>query len=272
MYDNASLFKLAFNASSIGMALVDIDGKFVRVNASLCKLVGYSEVELITKTFQDITYSEDLPPDLALMNKCLTGEIDGYNLEKRYLTKDGKVVWILLTASLIRDEENKPVVFIAHIQDITEIKMHKERLDAALSNWGIGLWTWYAEKDELIWDKTMFELYGVDPQKFVPTYAFFEQFLHKDDKESVATAVAEAVSKKIDFHTQFRIVRPDKTVRWILAKGRATVDSLGNVSMMTGINQDVTTEMHEKSELDLLSSIIAYKAEILAEGDRGKKP
>lgn len=270
MYNNALLFKSAFDASSIGMALVDPTGKFVKVNKSLCSFTGYSEKELTNLKFQDITVEEDLGPDLALMNECLEGKRDSYTLEKRYYKKDKGIVWILLTASLIRDKNNKPVVFVAHIQDITEMKMYRERKDLALSDWGIGVWTWYADKDLLIWDKAMMELYGVTEKEFKPNYAFFNQFLHKDDREDVAEKVSDSVVANTDFYTRFRIVLKNGSIKWIAGRGKVNVDSLGNVFMMTGINVDITEQVAEEDKLLKVSQIITDKTNRL-EKDNGKK-
>ncbi|MBN1205412.1 MAG: PAS domain S-box protein [Myxococcaceae bacterium] len=115
-------FRTAYENAPIGMALVGLDGRFLNVNRSLCEIVGYSEQELLLKTFQDITYPEDLAPDLAYARRLLLGEINSYQLEKRYIHKEGRLVSILLAGSLVRDSRGEPLYFIAQIQDITERK------------------------------------------------------------------------------------------------------------------------------------------------------
>jgi two-component system cell cycle sensor histidine kinase/response regulator CckA len=113
-------FKGAFAFSPIGMALVAPDGRFLEVNPALCQIVGYSQEELLTKTFQDITHPDDLEPDLAYVRRVLAGEIPSYQMEKRYLHKQGHVVWALLNVSLLRDKAGQPLHFISQIQDVTE--------------------------------------------------------------------------------------------------------------------------------------------------------
>jgi PAS domain S-box-containing protein len=115
-------FRAAYENAPIGMALVGLDGRFLNVNRSLCEIVGYSEKELLTKTFQDITYPEDLEPDLASARRLLQGEINAYQLEKRYRHKRGQLVSVLLTGSLVRDSQGGPLHFIAQIQDISARK------------------------------------------------------------------------------------------------------------------------------------------------------
>lgn len=121
-------FRNAFQYSAIGMALVSLEGRFLQVNSKLCSIVGYTEDELLQKTFQDITHPDDLALDLQNVNKMLAGEIETYTMEKRYLRKDGDVVWVLLSVSLAKDSERKPLFFISQIEDITERKQAAEEL------------------------------------------------------------------------------------------------------------------------------------------------
>lgn len=120
--ESQECFRNAFDYAAIGMALVGLEGRWLKVNASLCELVGYSEQELYALTFQDITHPDDLETDLNYAQKLLSNEISYYQLEKRYLHKLGHEVWILLNTSLVRDIEGRPSYFIAQIQDITERK------------------------------------------------------------------------------------------------------------------------------------------------------
>src|SRR5262249_18608793 len=89
-------FKSAFRFAAIGMALVAPDGRFLQVNDALCSIVGYSQQELLSKTFQDITHPLDLEADLEYVRQLLGGETDTYQMEKRYYHKLGHVVWVLL--------------------------------------------------------------------------------------------------------------------------------------------------------------------------------
>ncbi|MES2207567.1 MAG: EAL domain-containing protein [Pseudomonadota bacterium] len=127
----------------IGMATVSLKGNFISPNQALCQIVGYSKSELKTLTFQRITHPDDLDLDLANVQRLLDGAIQSYKMEKRYIRKNGNIVWIQLTASLVRDQYHKPMHFIAQIEDITERKQaafelirEKERLRVTLSSIG----------------------------------------------------------------------------------------------------------------------------------------
>jgi diguanylate cyclase (GGDEF)-like protein/PAS domain S-box-containing protein len=115
-------FRTAFDYAAIGMALVSTGGSWLRVNRSLCEIVGYSEDELLTSDFQAITHEDDLGNDLAHIYRLMAGEILTCQVEKRYLHKDGQEVWALTSISVVRDSEGSPVHFIFQIEDITERK------------------------------------------------------------------------------------------------------------------------------------------------------
>ncbi len=122
-------FRTAFDDALVGIALVASDGSWLRVNDSLCEIVGYSREQLHDMTFQDITHPEDLESDLAQLQETLSGERAGYQMEKRYLRPDGQVVWALLSVSLVRDAAGAPLHFISQVLDISE----RKRLESELS-------------------------------------------------------------------------------------------------------------------------------------------
>ncbi|MFL6575557.1 MAG: PAS domain S-box protein [Povalibacter sp.] len=117
-----ALFREAYENAPIGIALVSPDGAWLRVNQSLCDLVGYSEEELLRTNFQAITHPDDLAADLGLVKNVLAGSLRRYELEKRYLHRRGHVIWVTLSVSLVRDEDDKPLFFVSQIQDISARK------------------------------------------------------------------------------------------------------------------------------------------------------
>ncbi|MDR3543290.1 MAG: diguanylate cyclase [Desulfosporosinus sp.] len=117
-----------FDHSDIGMSMIDLDGKQFRVNRKLCDILGYSEVEMLTMSYKDTTYPEDLGKETLLMKSLLSGQIDSCHVEKRSLHKEGRIVWNYVTLSLIRDDKKDPSYLIAQIQDITRRKGAEEEL------------------------------------------------------------------------------------------------------------------------------------------------
>jgi len=121
-------FRGAFETSPIGMALVAPDGQWLQINRRVCEITGYSEEELLSHTFQDITHPDDLEQDLSYVRQMLAGELLFYQMEKRYLHKTGRVVWIHLSVSLVRDAHGTPLYFVSQIEDITDRKQATEAL------------------------------------------------------------------------------------------------------------------------------------------------
>lgn len=111
-------FRATFEQAAVGIAMVAPDGHWLCVNQKLCGIVGYSQEELLARSFQDITHPDDLQGDLAVLRRMLTREISTYSLKKRYLHKNGQVVWINLTVALVSKPDGAPDYFISVVEDI----------------------------------------------------------------------------------------------------------------------------------------------------------
>ncbi|MGN2253372.1 EAL domain-containing protein [Frateuria sp. GZRe12] len=118
----------AFQHAAIGMALVRPDGRFLRVNEAVCRMLGYSEEEFLTLSIADVTHPDDYGNDLAQIEQMLDGRTDAYQMEKRNLHKDGHVVHFQLSTSLVRDEHGKPLYFVSQVEDISQRKQYEEAL------------------------------------------------------------------------------------------------------------------------------------------------
>ncbi|TCT08103.1 sensor domain-containing diguanylate cyclase [Aquabacter spiritensis] len=125
----AALFTTAFANAPIGMALVGLDGTFLKVNTAVCRFLGYSEADLLGRTFQSLTFPDDLAGDLSLMQGLLTGEAKDFQMEKRYVRSDGMIVWGQLNAALVCFEDGRPHCFVSQIQDINPRRALMAELD-----------------------------------------------------------------------------------------------------------------------------------------------
>lgn len=122
------LYRTTFDLAGVGIAHVSPDGQWLRVNDRLCKIVGYSEEELLKIRFQEITHPDDLAVDLAETEKLRTGALNNFSMEKRYLRKDGSSVWVQLTVSCARNERGQLTHFISVVEDISARKKAEEAL------------------------------------------------------------------------------------------------------------------------------------------------
>ncbi len=123
-----NLFNRIFDQAPLGAALVSPDFRFKRVNSKFCQITGYSEQELTSMTFKDITHPDDLEKDFHLVRKLAAGEIDSIDKQKRYIRKDGSSIWTHLSVKLIKNTDGSPMLFLPMILDITEQKSAEQKL------------------------------------------------------------------------------------------------------------------------------------------------
>jgi len=128
-------FRRAFQNAPIGMALCRMDGRIFQMNPALRRMLGYTESELKRLTFRDFTHPEDLEKQMRFFEKCLRGEIDSYQLDERYVKKDGEIIWVAMSVAITKDEVGQPLHALTMAEDITEVKMAEEnrrRLESQL--------------------------------------------------------------------------------------------------------------------------------------------
>lgn len=121
-------FRRTFDQSPIGAAIVSLEYRFLRVNAEWCRVTGYSEQELLALRLSDISHPEDLDSDLGMKNRLIAGEIDTFQMDKRYVRKDGRTIWARLSVCLMKDGSGKPLYFLPMMEDITERKKLEEEV------------------------------------------------------------------------------------------------------------------------------------------------
>ncbi|HXE54532.1 MAG TPA: diguanylate cyclase [Tepidisphaeraceae bacterium] len=122
------LFRNAFDHTATGMAMSDENGRWVKVNRALCELVGHTETELLTRGSGSIMHPDDVDTERGALAGLSAGSGNDYQLEVRFIHKDGRTVWALVTNSVVRNEDGRPQTFIAHVQDITERRQAEDRL------------------------------------------------------------------------------------------------------------------------------------------------
>jgi PAS domain S-box-containing protein len=211
---NEERFTRAFDNAPIGMALVSPEGHWLRVNRSICRMLGYADTELLARDFQSVTHPADLNRDLALVGDLLSGSIPSYQLEKRYLHKDGQVVFALLDVSLVRDSSGQPLYFVSQIQDVTESRRIETELHALAERIGLaaqaanfGVWEWGIQSGSLAWDGKMREIYGFPPDTELG-YRDWAGRVHPDDLVQTEAVLEKMASEKDRAEFGFRIILP----------------------------------------------------------------
>ncbi|MFZ5817898.1 MAG: diguanylate cyclase domain-containing protein [Bacillota bacterium] len=154
-------FRIAFQNAPIGMALVDAGGRILEVNPALCQMLGYSAAELTRMDLMAVTHPEDVAADLAQLHRVFEGRMDGYRMEKRYIHKDGRIIWGELRAAVVRDSRGRLRYVLGQVQDVTEQKLHEEQLrEMADRDPLTGLHNRRRFQEELHWALALWQRYG----------------------------------------------------------------------------------------------------------------
>lgn len=199
------MFRKAFENSTSGMCIVSTEGKFLQVNPKLCEIMGYSPDELISKKFPDVTHPEDIEMGWENIRKIIAGEKDSFNLEKRYIRKNGEVIWGDVSASIIRGSGNAPDIFITHIYDISEkkkaeenIKKERDQAQRYLDIAGVMINTLNINGDILMINKKGCEILGYKKSEELLGKNWFDLCLPMENKEEVKQIFNELMVGNIE--------------------------------------------------------------------------
>ena len=254
LYESEFRFIKLYENGPLGMVMVNNDFKIRKANAEYCRLLGYTEAELQGLTFKDVSHPDDLGIDMPYVKKLIAGEISVYKTEKRYVRKDGQVVWASLTIIPTKDRDGKFLYNIAIVEDINhrksveeDIKRLNERITTATKASQVGIWDWDIKNKKLLWDDQMLAVYSLDKSTFIIEIDSWYNSIYPDDREFCHDQISMALSGEKDYDAEYRIVWPDGTIRFSKAKGEVLRDENGKPTRMVGINFDIT-EQKKKDE------------------------
>src|SRR5438477_9718167 len=183
-----AIFRELFEGAPIGMALLALDERFLRVNASFCKMVGYSNEELRQRTAEDITYADDIEPGRQLAHDLLDGKVR-FTGDKRYVHKNGDILWVSRTASVIRNDKDEPQHFLLMVEDISERKAAEAALEASRRDLEAAL-----HKNQLIMDNSLDVICTIDGEgRFLSVNAACEQLWGYTQTELIGRSFIELV-------------------------------------------------------------------------------
>lgn len=230
-------------------------------------MLGYEEHEIgnSLEEWNSRIHPEDQAQCYKDLEQHLTGKTPLYQNEHRLRGKDNTYRWILDRGKVIEwTSEGKPVRIIGTHTDITNRKQVERqlqnltnRLELAARSAHIGIWEWDIARDRLIWDNRMYELYGISKEDFSEAYEAWQVGVHPEDQQISHQAIEQALKGEKDFDTEFRVLWPDGTVRYIEAHGMVLRDEEGCPSRMIGVNWDITDRKH--TELALEQGILLSK-------------
>ncbi|WP_310541048.1 PAS domain S-box protein [Phenylobacterium sp.] len=185
------LFENAFHHAPIGMALVGLDGAFLKLNRAFCEIVGYGEPELLALDFQAITHPDDLDADLGHLARLVAGEIPSYRMNKRYIRKDGATVWVGLSVSQVCDTDGRPKHFVAQVQDLTARREAEDRY-RLLADASTDVVLKVDMNDVIQYISPSARRYGFEPDDLIGRRG--AEFIHSDDLKRVLATVGEVAA------------------------------------------------------------------------------
>jgi len=235
--ESESKFRAAFEHSGIGMALVSPEGKWLKVNARLCELLGYAEEELLSMTFTEVTYPDDAAMSAEAMKKTTTDEKHGFRLETRYLCKNGSVIWASVNMSTVTDEQDRPLYLVSQIEDITDRKKIDARFRAIVEGVFVGIKLNDANGNIIYRSPSMMAINGWTDEEMDRNYF---KLAHPDDLERIEEVHREVLANPgQSINIIYRILHKNGYYIWIesLLCNRLADPELGAIITVT---RDIT--------------------------------
>lgn len=264
-------FTSAFENAAIGMALVAPDSRRLRANKAFCKMLGYSQAELLSRALHHVTHPDDVQEDMRQRDLCLAGEKEAYQHEKRYLHKDGHVVWGHLTCTLVRDAGGCPQHFISQVQDLTERKMAEQRLrdtqallHMAAQVGRLGAWAYEVGQPRLTWSEEVCAIHDVK-QGFAPTLEESLDFFALEYQQTMRTIFSACLADGSPFDVEARITTAKGRRVWVRAIGEAQWDERGRVVRLQGACQDITESKRAAEEARTIAEQLTTTLESLTD-------
>ncbi|WP_161636238.1 PAS domain S-box protein [Saccharicrinis fermentans] len=255
-------FYSLFNNAGIGVALVNLKGKPEFSNGTFCNILGYSAEELSVKTFQEFTYSEDIEKDTRLFNKLIKKQITGYNIEKRYVRKDGKVIWVDLHVSLLLNNDSEIENIIATVSEITDKKHYQEKLfdnaqvlnqifEAVLAMDHEGIITY--------WNKGAVKLFGHSSEEILGCH--IDVLCPKNNHSNPQTGLLKDFFTSNKKQTEIQLTKKDGTIFTAQLSLSNRYDSHGNNIGSIGSILDISIQKEHEQKILQINNQLEQKVE-----------
>lgn len=247
----------------VGIVEASPEGSYIDVNEEFCRILGYSKEELLRLGIQDCTHEEDHGLDIRLHQQLVAGKIPSYALEKRYVRKDGGIVWVELTRSLTRDEAGKPLYTIGVVIDISDRKHVESVLRESVEHLRLATEAARMFKWEFDFQTQMYSLAdnfeqvlgfsaGLMPKNSIETLM---RLSPAEDLEAATKLAAQTIENRGDLHSlQYRIMNPEDGRRvWLEVNAKVVYDEAGQPQRMFGVAQNITESKRAEDELRIVS-------------------
>ena len=255
--DSEEMFRATFEQAAAGICHTDPQGQYIRVNQKMCDMLGFTREDFKKLSFQKIVHPDDLKEGICITGKLLSGEIDNYCTEKRYLNKYGKEIWVNRTVSLVRDQDGRPKYFISVIEDITKrkkaeraLRESEQRYALAVEAGKVGVWDWKLQGGEIYLDPLLKALLGYQNHEIENHIDAWSSLIHQEDRRAVEQASRAHLSGALPrFQVVHRMYHKNGGVRWFQTSGSIVLDSRDEPWRMVGTHTDISERMEAEQEL-----------------------
>ncbi len=251
-------FRSVFQDAGIGMAIVSPEGLFFAGNEAFSKFIGYTEAELLSRTVQSVTHPDDWPMFSQRLRQALIDGVCFQGVEKRYLHKNGQVLWGECSASLIRDTHGKPQYFVAEVLDITERKQagrtlreSEERFRLVANSAPVLMWMSGIDKLCTFFNQCWLDFTGQSIEHEMGEG--WASGVHPEDLTYCLGTYSAAFDARVDFEMEYRLRRFDGKYRWIVDYGVPRFESDGSFCGYIGSCIDITDRKLSEASLEELS-------------------
>lgn len=258
-----ALQALAFQQCAIGMALMDQEGRWLDVNDEFCRMMGMARSDLLDRSYDELTVTEDIPASHREQQRLLSGETDSVDLEKRYRRGDGSIIWVRIRASIVRNHAHLGTVLVTQARDVTQeratrlaLEEHQSSLELALAGADLGLWHWLIKTREVHFDARARRILGYEKGEVESRDESVMDLFHPEDRSRVESQFKDQMagtSRALDLVVRLR--HRSGRYMWLLLRGRVTERHLkGYATKISGTLMDVTKWKELESRLTRLAS------------------
>ncbi len=251
-------FRNFFNETPIGLAQFSESGRFLEANQQLCDMLGYTRKELLERSFLDVTHPDDRARDHALRKRIFEGKVPSLAWEKRYVRKDGTIVWGSLSLSMLHNGDGGMRYLLGAVENISERHTLQESLGRIATNLAkteaaslSGAWSWDVARSEISASPEVLQLFGLPPNESPCPLARFLDIVHPDDRPALEQALDQVRVDQKPYQVEFRVRRPDGTERVVLGSGDIfSRDAAGQPLVIVGMGHDVSLRKQAEHALE----------------------
>ena len=249
-------FRSVFEQAAVGLEYTDLEGRLLLVNQTFANMLGYSREELLALNFQDITHPDDLPQNQACFQQLLTGAVSSYSLEKRFIHKDRSLIWANVTVSLICGSSAQPELTLAIVEDIRERKQaeialqkSEERFQEIANTVSQMFFVRSCNPDQYDYISPAYEkIWGRSRDELRQHPDIWLDSIHPDDRDRVQASITLQMHGN-GVRREYRIIRPDGTIRWVSAEISVIQDESGHPLRFIGLAEDITDRKQAEEAL-----------------------